>query len=149
MLRKMHLTSEPSARSRAGSRLLDRSRSHLHRCRAIVIGDWKEIGRNTPPMHRIHAHSALNVHWHNRPDCRRSLYYVDGLILMSSDVKRLRVIVNLHGRSRVSRQITLQRAKSDNTHAEKREKHLEFSRRVSRKSFLYQTNNDPNLNIKC
>lgn len=41
------------------------------------------------------ARSALDVHWRNRPDCRRSLYYVDGLILMSSDVKRLRVIVNL------------------------------------------------------
>lgn len=100
MLRKVHLTSEPSARSRAGSRLLDRSQS------TIVINDPKEIGE-TRRRYIVCAHSTLVVHWHNRPDCRRSLYYVDGLILMSSDVKRLRVIVNLSGRSRrVSRQIT-------------------------------------------
>lgn len=38
--------------------------------------------------------SALDVHWRNRGDCRRSLYY-DELISMSTDVKRSRIIVNL------------------------------------------------------
>lgn len=38
--------------------------------------------------------SALDVHWRNRGDCRRSLYY-DELILMSTDVKRSRIIINL------------------------------------------------------
>lgn len=55
---------------------------------------WKEIG-GTRRCSAYRARSALDVHWRNRPDCRRSLYYVDGLILMSSDVKRQRVIVNL------------------------------------------------------
>lgn len=45
-----------------------------------------------------HTPSTLDVHWRNRGDCRRSLYY-DELISMSTDVKRSRIIVNLPGLS--------------------------------------------------
>jgi hypothetical protein len=64
------------------------------------------------------ARSALDAHWRNRPDCRRSLYYVGGLILMSSDVKRPRVIVNLPGRSEPSRRRLHQRIESGDVRAE-------------------------------
>jgi len=75
---------------------------------------WNGAG-NTP---RASARSALDAHWRNRPDCRRSLYYVGGLILMSSDVKRPRVIVNLPGRSEPSRRRLHQRIESADVRAE-------------------------------